>query len=77
MSQFKGTATYIGGALRAIEEEGAEPLPVDLATRGGNFGAGPLCKLSQDMIDLSDGLYGQINMLQMVALCTKQKMVSL
>ena len=40
--QFKGTATYIGGALRAIEEEGAEPLPVDLATRGGNFGAGPI-----------------------------------
>ncbi len=40
--QFKGTATYLGGALRAIEEEGAEPLPVDLATRGGNFGAGPM-----------------------------------
>lgn len=39
--QFKGTATYLGGALRAIEEEGAEPLPIDLATRGGNFGAGP------------------------------------
>ncbi len=42
ISQFKGTATYLGGALRAIEEEGAEPLPVDLATRGGNFGAGPI-----------------------------------
>ncbi|MBQ2696028.1 MAG: M81 family metallopeptidase [Clostridia bacterium] len=42
ISQFKGTATYLGGALRAIEEEGAEPLPVDLATRGGNFGAGPV-----------------------------------
>ena len=42
ISQFKGTATYVGGALRAIEEEGAEPLPVDLATRGGNFGAGPI-----------------------------------
>lgn len=41
ISQFKGTATYLGGALRAIEEEGAEPLPVDLATRAGNFGAGP------------------------------------
>ncbi len=40
--QFKGTATYLGGALRAIEEAGAEPLPIDLATRGGNFGAGPL-----------------------------------
>ena len=144
ISQFKGTATYIGRALRAIEEEGAEPFPVDLATRGGNFGAGPImskecasyvmdhitndvkkhlgnfdgvffavhgagcseedldlerysfnrmrdvigdipmvssldahANLSQDMIDLFDGLYGQINMLQMVALCTKQKMVSL
>ena len=42
ITQFKGTATYLGGALRAIEEEGAQPLPVDLATRGGNFGAGPL-----------------------------------
>ena len=42
ISQFKGTATYLGGALRAIEEEGAEALPVDLATRGGNFGAGPV-----------------------------------
>ena len=40
--QFKGTATYLGGALRAMEEEGVEPLPIDLATRGGNFGAGPL-----------------------------------
>ncbi len=40
--QFTGTATYLGGALRAIAEEGAEALPVDLATRGGNFGAGPI-----------------------------------
>lgn len=39
---FRGTATYLGGALRAMEEAGAEPLPIDLATRGGNFGAGPL-----------------------------------
>ena len=42
IDQFKGTATYLGGALRAMEEEGVEPLPIDLATRGGNFGAGPL-----------------------------------
>jgi len=42
ISQFRGTASYLGGALRAMEEEGAEPLPIDLATRGGNFGAGPL-----------------------------------
>ncbi|MBQ3071970.1 MAG: M81 family metallopeptidase, partial [Oscillospiraceae bacterium] len=33
ISRFKGTSTYLGGALRAIEEEGAEPLPIDLATR--------------------------------------------
>jgi len=42
ISQFKGTATYLGGALRAIEEAGCEAVPIDLATRGGNFGAGPL-----------------------------------
>ena len=40
--QFRGTATYLGGALRAMEEAGVEPLPIDLATRGGNFGAGPV-----------------------------------
>lgn len=39
---FDGTATYLGGALRAMKEEGVEPLPIDLATRGGNFGAGPI-----------------------------------
>lgn len=42
IDQFRGTATYLGGALRAIAEEGAEALPIDLATKGGNFGAGPL-----------------------------------
>ena len=42
ISQFKGTATYLGRALRTIEEEGAETLPVDLATRGGNFKTGPI-----------------------------------
>lgn len=41
LSQFEGTASYVGGALRAMRMEGVEPLPVDLATRGGNFGAGP------------------------------------
>ncbi|MBQ3920903.1 MAG: M81 family metallopeptidase [Firmicutes bacterium] len=38
---FRNTATYVGGALKAIEEEGEEALPIDLSTRGGNFGAGP------------------------------------
>ncbi len=42
VKQFESTATYLGGALRAIKEEGAQALPIDLATRGGNFGAGPL-----------------------------------
>jgi len=41
LSLFEGTATYVGGALRAMREEGVEPVPIDLATRGGNFGAGP------------------------------------
>jgi len=39
---FNGTSTYLGGALKAIEEEGVEVLPIDLSTNGGNFGAGPL-----------------------------------
>ncbi len=42
LEQFRGTATYLGGAIRAMEEEGVEPVPIDLATRGGNFGAGPI-----------------------------------
>ena len=41
LPQFEGTATYVGGALRAMREEGVDPLPIDLATKGGNFGAGP------------------------------------
>lgn len=46
----------MGGALRAIEEEGAEPLPIDLATRGGNFGApmdyGKTVRLRQGNVEL-------------------------
>lgn len=42
LPEFRGTSTYLGGAIRAMEEAGVEPLPIDLATRGGNFGAGPL-----------------------------------
>lgn len=41
LAQFEGTASYVGGAIRAMREEGVEPLPIDLATKGGNFGAGP------------------------------------
>lgn len=40
-SMFNGTATYVGGALRAIAEENVQAIPIDLATKGGNFGAGP------------------------------------
>ncbi len=41
ISLFNGTSTYVGGALRAMAEEGVEAVPIDLATKGGNFGAGP------------------------------------
>ncbi|MBR2635296.1 MAG: M81 family metallopeptidase [Clostridia bacterium] len=41
LNLFEGTASYVGGAIRAMREEGVEPLPIDLATKGGNFGAGP------------------------------------
>lgn len=42
LDTFTGTSTYVGGALRAIGEEGATAVPTDLATMGGNFGAGAL-----------------------------------
>ncbi len=42
VSRFSGTQSFLGGALKAIREYGAEPLPIDLLTIGGNFGAGPL-----------------------------------
>ncbi|MBR0139997.1 MAG: M81 family metallopeptidase [Firmicutes bacterium] len=57
--QFRGTATYLGGALRAMEEEGAEPLPIDLATKAGNFGAGPLMAESCSAYAM-DHITGQI-----------------
>lgn len=40
--KFRGTRTYLGGALQAIEEAGETALPIDLVTNNGNFGAGPL-----------------------------------
>lgn len=40
-TMFNGTSTYVGGALKAMNEEKVEALPIDLATKGGNFGAGP------------------------------------
>ena len=40
--KFQGTRTYLGGALRAIEDAGMTAMPIDLVTNNGNFGAGPL-----------------------------------
>lgn len=42
LQSFSGTSSYLGGALRAMQEEDVTPLPIDLLTIGGNFGAGPL-----------------------------------
>lgn len=39
---YGGTHTYLGGALKALKEAGETPLPIDLVTNNGNFGAGPL-----------------------------------
>lgn len=41
-SRFGGTDSYLGGALKAIREAGETPLPIDLLTNNGNFGAGPM-----------------------------------
>ena len=70
LSMFQGTATYVGGALQAMEEAGAEPLPIDLATKGGNFGAGPTMAMEcaqyamdhitrqvKEKLDLIDGVF--------------------
>lgn len=55
ISKFSGTSTFLGGALKAMEEEGVVPLPIDLLTNNGNFGAGPLmseecCTYAMDSI---------------------------
>lgn len=39
---FSGTSTYIGGALKAMKEEDVTPVPINLLTNNGNFGAGPI-----------------------------------
>lgn len=41
-AEFGKTNSYLGGALRAIREAGETPMPIDLLTNNGNFGAGPL-----------------------------------
>ena len=41
-AEFGNTNSYLGGAIRAIREAGETPMPLDLLTNNGNFGAGPL-----------------------------------
>ena len=41
-AQFGGTRSFLGGALDAIRELGHTPMPIDLLSNNGNFGAGPL-----------------------------------
>ena len=46
LEQLSGTRTYFGGALDAMAEEGVTPLPIDLITQNGCFGAGPVLSRS-------------------------------
>ena len=41
-ARFGGTRSFLGGALDAIRELGHTPMPIDLLSNNGNFGAGPL-----------------------------------
>lgn len=51
--RFSGTGTYLGGALEAIRQAGDTPMPIDLLTNSGNFGAGPLmqAQCAQEAMD--------------------------
>jgi len=42
VERFGNTRSYLGGALQAIADAGEIPLPIDLVTNNGNFGAGPM-----------------------------------
>lgn len=44
--RFGGARCFLGGAIQAIREAGHTPLPIDLLTNNGNFGAGPLMSAS-------------------------------
>lgn len=72
--RFRGTSTYLGGALQAIEEARMTALPIDLVTNNGNFGAGPLmtgecakavmdrvCACLEEKKGLFDGIYFAIH----------------
>ena len=71
---FGKTRTYLGGALQAIKDMGQDPLPIDLVTNNGNFGAGPLmtgecakdtmdriCACLQEKNGQFDGIYFAIH----------------
>jgi len=72
--RFGNTRSYLGGALQAIAEAGETPMPIDLVTNNGNFGAGPLmegacaqtvmdriCRQLQDLKGSFDGIYFAIH----------------
>lgn len=74
LQEFSGTRTYLGGALDAIRDAGETPLPIDLVTNSGNFGAGPLmtgecaktvmdrvCACLEEKKGLFDGIYFAIH----------------
>lgn len=46
---FKGTHTGLGGILDALDEWGAQPVPLDLISRGGAFNAG--CPMSRECVE--------------------------
>ena len=69
-ARFGNTNSYLGGAFKAIYEEGATPVPIDLLTNNGNFGAGPImsaacaqeamdhiCQQVEDRKGSFDGVY--------------------
>lgn len=60
---FGGTGSYLGGALSAIREAGEIPMPLDLVTNNGNFGAGPV--MSADCArETVDHICEQVNALR-------------
>jgi microcystin degradation protein MlrC len=51
LAQYTGSSAYLGGALAAMAEEGVAPLPIDLVTQNGTFGAGaPLSRACTETI---------------------------
>lgn len=42
ISEFRGTSSYLGGAISAMDEEQVGIIPIDVITEEGDFGAGPI-----------------------------------